>query len=39
MKRKTGLSRQRFKGILEGYRSGLEEVTAKDLTDRGVDFT
>jgi len=39
MKRKTGLSRQKFKGILEGYRSGLEEVTAKDLTDRGIDFT
>ena len=31
--------RQRFKGLEEGYRSGLEETTAKDLAKRGVKFT
>lgn len=35
-----GLSKkQRFKGIQEGYRSGLEETTANDLKERKVSFT
>tara|TARA_R110002074_G_scaffold57866_1_gene142165 strand:- start:19 stop:438 length:420 start_codon:yes stop_codon:yes gene_type:complete len=40
MKMRHGMSkRQRFKGLEEGYRSGLEETTAKDLAKRGVKFT
>lgn len=31
--------RQRFRGIQEGYRSGLEESTAENLIERGVSFT
>lgn len=31
--------RQRFRGIQEGYRSGLEESTAENLRERGVSFT
>lgn len=31
--------RQRFRGIQEGYRSGLEESTAANLKERGVSFT
>lgn len=32
-------SKQRFRGIQAGYRSGLEETTAADLTKRGVSYT
>ncbi len=31
--------RVRFHGIAAGYRSGLEESTALDLKDRGIEFT
>tara|TARA_B110000908_G_scaffold46195_1_gene56255 strand:- start:5511 stop:5912 length:402 start_codon:yes stop_codon:yes gene_type:complete len=31
--------RTRFHGIAAGYRSGLEESTAINLKERGVDFT
>lgn len=31
--------KQRFRGIQAGYRSGLEETTATDLTNRGVSYT
>lgn len=32
-------SNVRAKAIAEGWRSGLEEVTGKDLTSRGVSYT
>lgn len=35
--RVTATSKRRYHGIENGYRSGLEEVTADDLKQRGVD--
>ncbi len=33
------MARNRFRGIQEGYRSGLEQGTAANLTERGVSYT